>query len=142
MVLRGGAAPLIPLRDIFDGLSGPEIPTELYWIFALLLTTLAPTVLHLIYALSGVSMGVVMTLLWPFKRARAFLAHRVTVRDSVRDWVVHRLYPTVAATLALALGGALAYAVWAIPQVATAAGELGGALLATAIWTAQFFPGY
>lgn len=142
LVRLGGDATFMPLRDIFEGLSGPEIPTELYWIFALLLTTLAPTALHLIYALAGVSMGVVMTLLWPFKRARAFLAHRVSVKDSVRDWVVHRLYPTAAATLALALGGALAYALWTAPQVALAAGEIGRALLATAIWTAQFFPDY
>lgn len=47
VAVLGGGAPILPLREIFDGIAkNPEAP-EFWWIYALLLSTMIPSLINL-----------------------------------------------------------------------------------------------
>lgn len=101
LAVHGGGMPVLPLRPLFDGIAATPGEPEYWWVYALLLSTLIPSLLNLMIGGSALLRGVplVSALLLRFMPAGA----AVPAHD--RTWMAAVL------TLQMALGVALGIAV-------------------------------
>ena len=107
--VRGGGAPVLPLEPLFNGIAANPSAPEYWWIYALLLSTMIPSLVNLV--IGGVS----------FVRGLpglpSLLLRYIPERGAVLKWDRHWIATVLTAQVALgaALGiAAQVFLVWVI----------------------------
>jgi hypothetical protein len=68
---RGGGLPILPLGPFFDGIAAHPTAPEYWWVYALLFSTMIPSIVNLVIGGASLMRGVpaVSSLLLQFMRA-------------------------------------------------------------------------
>jgi len=100
LVVRGGAKAVLPLDELFAGISARPAASEYWWAYALLLSTMIPSLVNLV--IGGTS------LLRGLPGPQAMLLRFIPVRGGVLKW--DRAWIATALTAEVAVGAALGIA--------------------------------
>jgi len=105
----GGGAPVLALDQLFEGIAGHPTVPEYWWLYALLLSTMIPSLLNLVIGGTSLVRGVpgVPSLLL------RFMPERSTVPRFERAWIATVLTAQVAAGAALGIAAQI-FLVWVI----------------------------
>jgi hypothetical protein len=109
LAIHGGGAPILPLEPLFNGISANPSAPEYWWVYALLLSTMIPSLVNLV--IGGTSLvrglsGVPLVLL-------PYIPERGGVLKWDRHWIAMVLTAQVAAGAALGIT-AQVFLVWVI----------------------------
>jgi hypothetical protein len=97
--MHGGGAPVLPLEDLFNGIAAHPTAAEYWWLYALLLSTMIPSLLNLVIGGTSLMRGLprLPTLLLGFVPARG------AVLRWDRHWIAAVLTTQVAAGAVLGI---------------------------------------
>jgi hypothetical protein len=138
--VSGGGEAILPVVPILEAFRRSPLDPDFYWIYLMLFSTLIPSVAHIL----GGLVGLVLACLQPVFRAAMLAQKHVsteTGEHAVKDTKLLYWYPALAAFGVTALVVIISLLGIAAPYVRAGAIYFAEWLLATAEWTASFFPG-
>jgi hypothetical protein len=109
LAVRGGGAAVLPLEPLFTGIAEHPTAPEYWWLYALLLSTMIPSLVNLV--IGGTSL--VRGLPWVPALILRYIPERGSVLKWDRHWIATVLTAQVAAGAALGIA-AQVFLVWVI----------------------------
>ncbi len=137
--LAGGGAAVLPIVATLDALVAAPADPQFYWIYLMLFSTLVPSLLHVLGGLVSLALACMQPIFSAAMKAQEFTS-TATGENVPKDTKLLYWYPALAASGLTALAAVFTLISFAVPYVRAAAVTFAQLLLATAEWTAGFFP--
>ena len=137
--VSGGGEAVLPIVSMLESMRNAPGDPRYYWIYLMLLSTLVPSFVHILGGLLGLMLVFVQRVFESALLAEEFVSAE-NDEHATKDTKLLYWYPTLAAFGATGAFAIILLLVVVVPYVGGLAIYFADYLLATAKWTARFFP--